>query len=662
MDFFEHQEKARRNSHVLIVYFGLAVLGIILAVYLLLVGVGFFTGSKSSAYATPALDLWQPGLLLATSLGTGLVVFLASAFKTMQLSGGGKVVATELGGRLVDPATADFHERRLLNVVEEMAIASGVPVPEVYVMDSEDSINAFAAGQTTSDAVIGVTRGCMKLLTRDELQGVVAHEFSHILNGDMRLNMRLIGLLFGILFLTLIGEIIMRSGFYSRLGRGGNRDSGGGALMIFALGIGLILIGYIGMFFANLIKASISRQREYLADASAVQFTRNPDGIGGALRKIGALAEGSTVRHPMARDASHLFFGSAFSRSAFSTHPPLHERIRRLLPHWDGDFGVVPVPGIPAEDGETEKPAREETPPAFPFPGMGLAGDESMVALTEAQAAESMRTVHDEQVRFGGEIRRNLPEAWIATARSESGAQAIVYALLLAQDDALRERELQVLRMTTDSRTFELAVRLHDQFARLHSAVKIALIDLTLPTLRRLSPAEYARFRQVMEDLLVSDDVIDLFEFMMQKIVERHLDTYFQGNRSPRIRYHEIGQLGQEAAVILSTLAVLSHPERPEEVREAFSRGSRHFETLAGRPLAFQPAEHCTLAGIKRAIERFEQGSPLVKREFLIACCKTVLTDGKLSSNEAELIRATADAMGCALPPFVGERSILSDR
>ena len=653
MDFFEHQEKARRNSHVLIFYFCLAVLGIIFAVYALLTGLSFFIESKRGGAA--ALDFWKPGLFTATSLGTGLVVFLASSFKTMQLSGGGKVVARELGGRVLDTHTTDFHERRLLNVVEEMAIASGVPVPEVYVMDSEDSINAFAAGKTTSDAVIGITRGCMKLLTRDELQGVVAHEFSHILNGDMRLNMRLIGLLFGILFLTLMGEVLMRTTQYTRYSR--NRDSGGAVLLIFVLGIGLMAIGSIGMFFANLIKASISRQREFLADASAVQFTRNPDGIGGALRKIGALSKGSSIGHPMARDASHMFFGSAFSSNAFATHPPLEIRIKRILPHWDGKFEKVRLPPITEQSDVSSGPKDKEKGigglPGFPIPGMMLAGDEAEMYLSENEAKESMRTVHPEQIVLGQGIHREMPRHWIDAAHSEPGAQAIVFALLLSRDKKLRKHELNQLYEATDPYTFDYVSGLYEELGKLHSAVKLALIDLSIPTLRKLSPSEYRRFRRVMQGLVTSDKVVDLFEFALQKIVGRHLDNYFSSARPGRIQYSSIDQLTKEAAVVMSTLAALSNPESESDIAAAFANGSEHFEDLTGRPLVFEPAENCGLQEIRTAIERFEKSSPLVKKEFLIACSKTALADGKLSSQEAELIRAIADAMGCAIPPFV---------
>ncbi len=643
MDFFEHQEKARKQTHLLVFYFFLAIVGIILAVYAVFTGLSLM-GSEGSS--SRDFDIWNPQLLLATSAGTSAAIFLASAYKTMQLNDGGKVIAQELGGRLLDVHSTDFHERRLLNLVEEMAIASGIPVPEVYIMDSEDSINAFAAGKTTSDAVIGVTRGCMKMLSRDELQGVIAHEFSHILNGDMRLNMRLIGLLFGILFLTLIGEVILRSTYYSG-NRGRDRDSGGGALALFIVGISLILIGYIGTFFANLIKASISRQREFLADASAVQFTRNPDGIAGALKKIGALSQGSNISHPMARDASHLFFGSAL-KGFFATHPPLSERIKRLMPHWNGNFGQEPSRSI-----------REQDTPISPNDSsknearVMLAGDKLEIQISQSEAAESMRSVHVEQVNLGQSILEQMPAHWGEAARNESGAQAVVFALLLSQNDELRSADLSRIRGQVDSTTYQTLTTLNRELNNLHSSVKLALIDLSIPSLRRLSPTEYDIFRQILDGLVASDQVVDLFEYTLQKVVARHLDTYFRVTNPPQIKYRDLKSLSPDVAILLSTLAALSHPKNPEDVERAFAHGAEHISQITGRDLHFQPPENCGLNSIRKAIERFEQSTPIIKRELLLACSNAVLTDGKISSHEAELIRAIADAMGCAIPPFV---------
>ncbi len=336
MDFFEHQEQARRKTGLLVVYFVLAVASIIVAVYLAVVAV--FVGTQGDAVEA----LWLPQVFGPVAGGTLLVITVGSLYKMADLARGGEVVARSLGGRPVLANTCELRERVLLNVVEEMAIASGTPVPPVFLLDNESAINAFAAGTTPQNAVIGVTRGTIETLNRDELQGVIAHEFSHILNGDMRLNLRLIGLLNGILLIAMIGYVLMRTGSGSyRVGFSSSSSNRKGGNPLPLLGLLLYVIGYIGVFFGHLIKSAVSRQREFLADASAVQFTRLPDGIVGALKKIGGLVQGSRLRTSQAEEASHMYFGNGLAAPFFAllaTHPPLSERIRRIDPSFDGKF------------------------------------------------------------------------------------------------------------------------------------------------------------------------------------------------------------------------------------------------------------------------------------------------------------------------------------
>ncbi len=652
MDFFEHQEVARKKTHLLVFYFILALIGIIAAVYALAVFI--FVILEPEGKGSVGLHLWDPSILIFSAGGTAAVVFLASTFKTLQLSGGGEVVARELGGREVDINTTDFHERRLLNLVEEMAIATGVPVPTVFVMDSEDSINAFAAGKSPSDAVIGVTRGCMTLLTRDELQGVIAHEFSHILNGDMRLNIRLMGLLFGILFLALIGEIILRNAFRGNISSS-RKEGAGIALVMLAAGLGLLIIGYVGSFFANLIKASVSRQREFLADASAVQFTRNPDGIAGALMKIGGLSSGSKVAHPMARDASHLFFGSAFQSQLFATHPPLSQRIGRLLPHWSGEFSEVSLRPI-SEKNEPQSAAKSlssrRTGPAL-VPGMFLSDAEEATPLRSAEAFESLRSVHAEHVDLGREMHNSLPPNWLEACRSRSGAQSMIFALLLAQDDQMRNAELSRLRQDTDEETFEVVTRLFGEVSTIHSAVKIGLIDLSIPALRHLSPDEYKRFRVIIQRLIESDGRVDLFEFMLIQVITRHLDNYFEQRGPERIKFTRMAHHRDKAGVLLSTLAAMSHPNDAAAVSAAFERAAGHLRESYLVEVPFKTGDQCGMDRIKDALEDFAHASPVVKKRLLEACSLSVMADDGVSSREAELIRAVADAIGCPIPPFV---------
>ena len=311
MDFFKQQDKARSLSSYLYLLFAAAVVCIIISVFCL-ASIAF---SYENSLASSA---WTFELAIISTAITIIVVFLASAVRIGWLSQGGKVVAESMGGKKINQNTKDPMSRQILNVVEEMAIASGTPVPPVYLME-EEGINAFAAGYSPRDAVIGVTRGCATKLNRDQLQGVMAHEFSHILNGDMRINIRLTGIIFGIIFLASIGRILFNMGFYSGAGRRRNDKNNSGGIIII-LGLGLLLIGWIGGFFGSIIRASISRQREFLADASAVQFTRNPDGIAGALKRIGGYKEGSKINSAGAQEFSHMFFCSGIS-SLFQPTP-----------------------------------------------------------------------------------------------------------------------------------------------------------------------------------------------------------------------------------------------------------------------------------------------------------------------------------------------------
>ena len=416
MDFFQDQETARRKTGLLIAYFLAAVVLIILLSYAIVAGAFLLAGRHDGPRLHSAADLWDPGLFAAVSLGTLALIGGGSLYRVASLAGGGHNVAEMMGGRPLASQTTDPDERKILNVVEEMAIAAGTPVPPVYLLEQEDGINAFAAGYAPGDAVIGVTRGCIQDLTRDELQGVIAHEFSHILNGDMRLNIRLIGALYGILLISMTGWIIFRSTAYGNQYERRRDDDRRGANPWPLVGLALYVLGYIGVFFGNLIKAAVSRQREFLADASAVQFTRNPDGIAGALKKIGALSEGSRVRNPEAQEASHLFFGDAVGHllGIFATHPPLVERIRRIDPSFDGDFSRIRVgiAGVPRP--EADPPSTTLRPPSRP--------GREVIGFSPSRMVDRIGTVEPRQLAYASAVLGSLPDPLKALAYEPFGA------------------------------------------------------------------------------------------------------------------------------------------------------------------------------------------------------------------------------------------------
>jgi len=654
MDFFARQDQARRKTKWLVLYFALAVVSIIVMIYGAVLLAASLAATRHHAYAdSAALTLWHPELFCAVSVGAVLVIFLGSTYKTMALAGGGSAVAESLGGRPVAANTADPDERKLLNVVEEMAIASGVPMPKVYVLDEEAGINAFAAGHTPSDAVVTVTRGCLKWLTRDELQGVIGHEFSHILNGDMRLNVRLIGILFGIFCLATIGRVLMQV-------RGGNsRDRN--ALPL--IGLLLLVIGSLGVFFGRLIQAAVSRQREFLADASSVQFTRNPAGLSGALQKIGSC--GSAMESPHAADASHLFFASGFSSSLFglmATHPPLPERIRAIDPTWDGIFRRVAEPATErAATRQRSVPVRPAVPPLPNIPGMVLGGAVlgsagSMPPLIKPQTVlPNMGQPTSQHLKYAEELRNALPESLRAAVREPLEATAAVYALLLSGDDTLRARQIDELAQRVSPAVAAKVTTLYPDAAQAARHARLPLINLALPALRQLDAGQFNQFAQALEWLIDSDGQVELFEFMLQKIVLRHLDPQFNGARRSVVQYYTLKPLVPDCVLVLSALAHVGSDD-PGAVARAFALGAPFLRAPAEAGLALLPAEQCGLEPLDAALNRLALAVPQIKKNLIEACAQVVGADGVILENEAELLRAIADTLDCPIPPLgVGE-------
>ncbi len=644
MDFFQAQDDALKRSRFLGFWFTLCVLGVILAVSAVAIAISYLMEPEEHRQAL-SLETIPWDVLGPVGLGTFLIIVGGSLFKLAQLSRGGSVVAADLGGRLVDPHTTDPHESRLINIVEEMAIASGVPVPQVYLMDQEEGINAFAAGTQPSNAVIGVTRGCLLSLNRSELSGVIAHEFSHILNGDMRLNIRLIGFIFGLIGISLLGKTllnVLRFGSYSR-SRSSNRDEGGGAVIaILVIGVSLWVIGAVGVLFARLLQSAISRQREYLADASAVQFTRDPDSIAGALKKIGGISQGSRLSNPKAMEASHMFFGDGgFFTMGFATHPSLESRIKAVTPSWDGSYPEVTLPNI--VEGKSGK--RSKSNPAM---SQMTSGAQSIPPALPA-SLEDFSDLGQTQLQHGVHILESFPAHWIEAVHHQDQAQALLFGLLLAEDGALHQREMSELRSRVGSDTAAIAKEWHQSFLGMHSARKIALIDLAIPTLRQLSYSEYQRFITVTQWLISSDEKVDLFEFMIQRVIERHLSSHFERQGEVRLKYRKLSSLKHEGNVIFSTLAGVGARNKKES-HEAYQRGIASQE---GWSEEFLSPDQCGLNAVGDALDKFLQATPLLRKELLLVCCDIVSADGALNNREAELLRAIADTIGASIPPVV---------
>jgi Zn-dependent protease with chaperone function len=652
VDFFERQDKARRHTAFLVFYFIVAVVLLIGAVYLAVALI--FGGFQLKNTADETTASWsQASLFLSTAFATLGVIGTGSFFKTLSLARGGRAVAELLDGRLVNPNSTDTHERKLLNVVEEMAIASGVPVPQVYVMDGEPGINAFAAGHSASDAAISVTRGAMTMLTRDELQGVIAHEFSHLLNGDMKLNLRLMGLIFGILCLTVIGRVLIRT-------RGRKNP-------LPLLGLALIIIGWIGVLFGRLIQAAVSREREFLADAAAVQFTRNPSGLAGALKKIGGIAQGSQLQSDRAEEASHLFFANGLKSRffGFATHPPLAERIKALDPSFDGNYPSVVLPDTPATIAPPPLPGVSQlAPPAPPPPLIATAQPPPLPVVrppplppAPAMVAQQM-IVADigkpriEHLHYAVNLHQAVPLSIQTATRDPLGAHALVCAFLLAQDAAAREKQLDDLGRSTSEEVRDETRRIWPDVQGIPPQARIPLVDLTLPALRRLSPSQFEQFRSAVNALIASDEQTDLFEFMLQKIVMRHLDTRFYPERRPVTQFYDLRPLVRDAGILLSATAYAGADD-PAQAQAAFAKGAESLGRIARAEIPWLPPTECDLKHLDAALDRFAQSVSQIKKNVLSACAESVAFDSLIQPREAEILRAIADTLDCPLPPFL---------
>lgn len=635
MDFFQYQDAARKKTSLLVVFFILAVALIILSVYGVSLLVVVLLHDKP--YRAP-ISPWQPELFLWVTIATTAIVLIGALWKIHELRGGGPAIAEMLGGVLIPPNTIDLDQRRLLNVVEEMAIASGIRVPPVYLLANEPRINAFAAGFSTNDAVLGVTQGAVKNLSRDELQGVIGHEFSHILNGDMLLNIRLMGFLNGILLLALIGYGVLR-------GTSEIRGKNAAAVWIFGLTVGLSLmaIGWIGVFFGRLIKSAVSRQREFLADASSVQFTRNPSGITGALKKIGGMIGGSRLRAANAEEASHLFFGNGIKPSfldLLSTHPPLDERIRRFDPQFDGKYVPIVVEG----GAEMDLDASEETE--------GLVTSQfnqsPTIPFHPEQTVARAGTVRPEQLAYATQLVASLPDPIRDALREPVGAQAVVFSFLLDQEPSVRQRQCEYLTSSADPAVYAETLDMEKLTADLGTESRLPVIDLALPALRQLSEGQYKNFRDNVCWLIEADQQIRLFEFTLNRILLRHLDPQFIRQRKPITQYYSLDPLRNECAVLLSALAHVGSPET-ETTQEAFNAAVARL----GFPLELIPLAQCDLGTIDKALDRLNTISAPLKKSLLESCAACVSFDGRVTIEEAELFRAVADALDCPMPPFV---------
>lgn len=683
MNFFEQQEKALKRSRLLILSYLLCICLIISVIYFtvfFLFSVGsyqdllhqeHFGGAQFGGAEFAGFNLWNTKLFFTVCVLTLGVIALGTVTKVYALSGGGSAVAESLGGVFILPNTTDAYERRLLNIVEEMAIASGLPVPKVYLLP-EDSINAFAAGSSINNAVIGVTRGCMKLLSRDELQGVIAHEFSHILNGDMRLNLRLIGILSGLLILSQIGYWAFRLSSSSKRGYRKNKEGSQVEFALLVLGFVVMLMGYIGVFFSRIIKSAVSRQREFLADASAVQFTRNPLGISGALKKIGNYQYGSNILSENAEEASHLFFSSGFLFSSlFATHPPLALRIKKIDPSFDGKFKRLQDNEIQKimSDNLSESKTNKSNPainiPGVFIPGMEGLGDvigDSLGAIkpetlilgeenSPQSIIQSIGKTDSEHLEYARLLRDSIPELLINASHEPRDAISLIYSLLLVSSDGdnVLVWEESLKNLFSDETIFDINKFL-PQLASIPLSYRLPLIELCIPTLSSLSSSQVEHFVANIYKIITLDDKVSLFEYVISKIITNRLQNVLRKSASTTFRNLKLEDC-QDSCVKLFSLIARRGISDDMLQEKAFFRGIEllfpaHFSSLSYYP-------DLSLKELDEVLETLRCTDFEVRRKILASILEIIYSDNVVTIEQSEIFRAVADTLDIPSPPIM---------
>ncbi|WP_317930936.1 M48 family metallopeptidase [Halioxenophilus sp. WMMB6] len=633
MDFFRHQDQARRNTWLLVTLLIAAVISLIVitslvaTLFLHYFEIGDHSQLGAGEYGGNLWQAWWASLsgkvVVASSLIITTSIALASLIQAYQLKRGGEAVAATLNGRLINRDLATGQEQQLLNVVEEMAIASGTPVPDVYLFP-ESSINAFAAGYSTTDAVIGITQGALDALNREQLQGVVAHEFSHILHGDMRLNLRLVSLLSGILVIGLAGRFLLRGSRRSSFSHSRSRKRDGRVAL---LGLALVVIGYTGTLFGRMIAAATSRQREFLADASAVQYTRNPNGIAGALAAI--QQQSSLWQHEKAAEFSHMFFGQGIRSSfnqLFATHPPITERINRIAPNFVSR--AVPETTNATITGFHKK----QRPSVSPLTA-------AVSPRAEASEVAATSELTPEQLTAARQQIEQIPEALLNAAEDIFSGRAIIYGLLLHKEQTLQQTQLAHLSEKSHPVVYK---QLHEIFSatrQLPLSLQWILLLKSLATLRRMSARQQQVFLSNVKFLISADEEITLFEWCVFELVKQSCAV---GSTSKLLA--NTRQINHSISVLLSFIAHNSNASN-EAIDQQFATAKQLFnklQILARHEASVKQLSQC-LAALKSV-------APLARPKLLKAVAGMIQMDGQITADEIVLLRTLALCIDCPLP------------
>lgn len=579
-NFFERQDRARRATRWLVVWFALAVLGTAAAIYAVAVAALVY------ADILPSGAYWNAEIFAYAFVGTLLLVGGASLFKSLELgSSSGEMIARELGGVVVNPNAGEADRRRLVNVVQEMSIASGVPMPKIFILEGEKSINAFAAGTRIENAAIAVSRGALDKLTRDELQAVVGHEFSHILNGDMRLNVKLIGWIFGLVVLALVGRILMQSAMLSGSSRSRKND---GAQALVVIGLAILIIGSISQFFASIIQAAISRHRERLADASATQFTRNPTALANALARIGG--DSSILESPHASEYSHFFFACGV-QSLFATHPPLEERIRALNPAWDGKF---------LRSGN-----RKNEP---------LVGEAPAPSVAHWPLAD--------------------------LAKNPKGARALVYLLMMTHSRDDDQAQANLLLQSEKKDVFAILEANWEAVLALPPEKRLSLVILAAPQLREFPQRERNAICATLRRLAEADGEIALFEFLIIRIVEGLL--LWDGDAEfPEAERLSAAEVAFSVVMRENRFSAAVAEQKLHEILAAQDFFPKQLHVLPGSQLGVDDLD--------KAFDVLRSTPIIFREKLLKTCDAVALADGNVSAAETDLINALSLALACPI-------------
>ncbi|WP_024953702.1 M48 family metallopeptidase [Sulfurospirillum arcachonense] len=624
MNFFEAQERAKKNTFVLIFLFAFAILSsIVLLNFFLMIVWNYMEFNMLILSIDDFIKSFEWGRFLQVSLVVLALVVLASAYKLNELSQGGHIVAESLGGRLISRNSNDPSERVILNVVEEMAIASGIGVPPVYILEQE-GINAFAAGLSYDDAIIGVTRGCVQKLSRDELQGVIAHEFSHIFNGDMRLNIQASGVLHGILFIGEIGYTMLDALGNSSSSKSRD-DKASGTSIALAVGLGFLIIGYLGSFIGSIIKALISKQREYLADASAVQFTRNNQGIANALKKIGGNTQSSFIKNKNATTYSHFYFSNALSSSfLFSSHPPLKKRIYRLDSGWNGHYIVPDVKEV-KNDFVTEKNKKRED--IF----------KTMSTISVLSSIDDIGQPKEKHLKKSAQLIDSLPPVLLEMSKEPFSAQGLILALLASKEGEVFKEQHTILSQENRA-LFSMVQKALQYTPSLPKEGYLPLIQLSLTSLKMMSLNQYKTFRKIVLNWMYANFYLSFFEWNLKHLVLYPLDIYFGISKQSKDVHTHLGAIKTELEFFVSVLVSTQTTDEKEAVilfdKAKKSIGATALQFVQCRPIDYELLD--------KMVGQIQQAKPMLRKRILELAIACLSVDGEICVNDMQILHAIA--------------------